>query len=292
MSQVGGAVALAAFEGWNDAADAATSVLEHLASVWPTQPVATIDPDDYYDFQVNRPSVSLVDGVTRRIEWPTTRLERCHPGGQALEATREVPAPPLGAWKPDADLVLVRGLEPNMRWRDYCDELLGLLTELGVDTLVVLGALLADAPHTRPVPVTGTAGDAELAESLGLSLSRYEGPTGIAGVVAEAAHRAGLRSVSLWAAVPHYVAQPPCPKAALALVRRVEDLLGLTIPHAPLEEQARRWQRRVDELAREDREVADYVQALEQREPADELPEATGDAIAREFERYLRRRQS
>lgn len=263
-------VLLAAFEGWNDAADAATGAIEHLERTWSATAVAAIDPEDYYDFQVHRPTVSLVDGNTRRIHWPTTRFSICSPPGA------------------DRDLVLVRGIEPNMRWRAFCEELLAVAAELGATMVVTLGALLADNPHTRPVPVSGTASD-PTAASLNLERSRYEGPTGLVGVLQDAAGRAGLPAASLWAAVPHYVAQPPCPKATVALLRRVEDLLDMPVPLGDLPEQARQWERHVDELAAQDGDVAEYVASLERREPAEELPEASGEAIAREFERYLRR---
>jgi proteasome assembly chaperone (PAC2) family protein len=264
-------VLIAAFEGWNDAADAATGAVEHLEAAWRGQPLVAIDPEDYYDFQVNRPIVSLIDGVTRRITWPTSRFSVARPPG----ASR--------------DVVLLRGIEPNMRWRGFCDDLLGICRELGVETAITLGALLADSPHTRPVPVMGTTSDAALSSRLGLQPSRYEGPTGIVGVFTDACTQAGLRAASFWAQVPHYVAQPPCPKATLALLRRVEDLLDLTIPLGELPDDARTWERGVDQLAEEDSEVADYVRSLEQREAETDLPEASGEAIAREFERYLRR---
>jgi hypothetical protein len=265
-------VLVSAFEGWNDAGDASTGAVEHLENVWEARPVAAIDPDDYYDFQVNRPLVSLAEGLTRRISWPTTRISIASPPG----ATR--------------DVVLVRGLEPNMRWRGFCEELIGVARDLGVELALTLGALLSDSPHTRPVPVSGTAYDAALATRLGLAASRYEGPTGIVGVFQDACTRALLPAVSFWAAVPHYVAQPPCPKATLALLRRVEDLVDIPVPLGDLPEQARAWERGVDELAREDGEVADYVRQLEEREAETDLPEASGEAIAKEFERYLRRR--
>ena len=265
-------VLIAAFEGWNDAADAASGAIDHLETVWDAQPLAALDPEDYYDFQVNRPTVSLVDGVTRRITWPTTRISTARPD----ESSR--------------DIVLIRGIEPNMRWRGFCDDLLGMATELGVKSAVTLGALLADSPHTRPVPVIGTTSDPAMSEQLGLQRSRYEGPTGIVGVFTEACAKSGLAAMSFWAQVPHYVAQPPCPKATLALLRRVEDLLDVTIPLGELPEAARAWERGVDRLAQEDSEVAEYVASLEEREAATDLPEASGEAIAREFERYLRRR--
>lgn len=262
---------LAAFEGWNDAGDAASSAVDHLVTVWGATLLGAVDPDEFYDFQVNRPTVSLVDGLARRITWPTTRLYLCSPPGSRR------------------DVVLMRGVEPNMRWRAFCAELLGAVHDLQASLVVTLGALLADTPHTRPVQVSGTAGDECTALRVGLERSRYEGPTGILGVFQDAADRAGVPAVSFWAAVPHYVAQPPCPKATLALLRRVEDLLDVAVPMGELPEEARAWETHVDELAREDSDVAEYVRSLESREPASELPEASGDAIAKEFERYLRR---
>ena len=262
-------VMIAAFEGWNDAADASTAAVEHLAQVWQAAPVASMDPDDYYDFQVNRPTVRLVDGVSRQIDWPTTRI-----GLARLD---------------ERDVVLVRGLEPNMRWRGFCEEIVELARDLGVGTVVTLGALLADSPHTRPVPVTGTASDSATAARLALDKSRYEGPTGIVGVLHDACVRAAVPSVSLWAAVPHYYAQPPCPKATVALLRRVEDVLDLPVPLGELPEEARAWERGVDEFADEDNDVAEYVRSLEAREEVTDLPEASGEQIAREFERFLRR---
>jgi proteasome assembly chaperone (PAC2) family protein len=265
-------VMLAAFEGWNDAGDAATATIEHLERAWSATPVAALDPDDYYDFQVNRPMVQLVDGITRKISWPTTRVSVCTPPGG------------------ERDVVLVRGVEPNMRWRGFCDELVEIARALGVDLVVTVGALLADSPHTRPVPVSGTASDPATVTELALEASRYEGPTGIVGVFQDACSTAGMRAVSFWAAVPHYVATPPSPKATVALLRRIEDLLDVPVPLGELPEQSRAWERQVDELAAEDSDVAEYIASLEEREPATDLPEASGDAIAREFERYLRRR--
>ena len=265
-------VLLAAFEGWNDAGDSATSAVEHLEAEWSAEAVCAIDPDDYYDFQVNRPMVQLVDGLTRKITWPTTRISVCSPPGA------------------DRDVVLVRGVEPNMRWRGFCLELVEIAAALGVEMVVTLGALLADSPHTRPVPVSGTASDPAVAAELRLVASRYEGPTGIVGVFQDACTQTGMRAVSFWAAVPHYVATPPCPKATVALLRRVEDLLDIPVPLGDLPERARAWEHQVDELAAEDSDIAEYIASLEEREPETDLPEASGEAIAKEFERYLRRR--
>lgn len=266
-------VMLAAFEGWNDAGDAASSAIDHLIDVWAATSIGAIDPDDYYDFQVTRPNVRMVDGVTRDITWPTTRFAVARPAGSR-------------------DVVLVRGLEPNMRWRAFCDEIVELARDLGVERVITLGALLADAPHSRPVPVSGTASDDATIAELGLQRSRYEGPTGIVGVLIDACAMAGISAVSFWAAVPHYASQPPSPKVTAALLRRVEDVLDIAVPLGALPEQAAEWEQGITEMVNEDGEITDYVRQLEERD-ADAtggLSEASGDAIAQEFERYLRRR--
>jgi len=266
-------VMLCAFEGWNDAGDAASGAVLHLEEVWSATQIAEFDPEDYYDFQVNRPEATFDEGV-RAVSWPTTRLS--------------VARIPLAT----RDVVLVHGIEPSMRWRSFTQELLTAARDLGVEMVVTLGALLADSPHTRPVPVSGTSSDAGLSLRLGYEPSTYEGPTGIVGVLQDACAQAGIPAVSLWAAVPHYVAQPPCPKATLALLARIEDLLDVPVPLGELPEESRAWQIGVDELAAEDDEIAAYVRTLEEAVDTAELPEASGDAIAREFERYLRRRST
>ncbi|GAA3203879.1 PAC2 family protein [Actinocorallia longicatena] len=265
-------VLVAAFEGWNDAGEAASGVIAHLAESWNAEQIVELDPDDYYDFQVTRPLVEFDEETDeRRIVWPTTRVSVAR-----LDNGR--------------DVVLLHGIEPNMRWRAFCREITEVMSRLGVKTAIMIGALLADAPHTRPVPVTGAATDPGLASVLDLEPSRYEGPTGILGVLQDGLTRNGMATVSLWAAVPHYVSSPPSPKATLALLRRVEDILDVTVPLGELPEQSRAWEEGVNELAEQDTEVAEYVRTLEEQKDAAELPEATGDSIAREFERYLRRR--
>ncbi|MEU2868173.1 PAC2 family protein [Streptomyces olivoreticuli] len=269
-------VMICAFEGWNDAGDAASSAVAHLDREWKGEVFGALDAEDYYDFQVNRPTIWL-DGGVRKVTWPTTRLSVVRTGG-------------AGGKGAPRDLVLVRGIEPSMRWRSFCNEILGFAHELGVELVVVLGSLLGDTPHTRPVPVSGVTSDPDLARTMDLEESRYEGPTGIVGILQEACAHAGVPAVSLWAAVPHYVSQPPNPKATLALLNRLEDLIDLRIPLGDLPEDARAWQLGVDQLAAEDSEVAEYVQSLEEARDTADLPEASGEAIAREFERYLRRR--
>jgi proteasome assembly chaperone (PAC2) family protein len=263
---------IAAFEGWNDAGEAASGAVAHLERVWEAEPVGELDPEDYHDFQVSRPTVQLDDDGRRSITWPTTRLSWARPPGS------------------ERDVVLVRGIEPSMRWKSFTREVLGYAEKLGVRTVVTLGALLADVPHTRPIPVTTTSEDEGLLERLAIEPSRYEGPTGILGILQDAAGRAGLPGLSLWAAVPHYVGQSPSPKATLALLRRVEEMLDVTVPLGELPEDARAWERGVDELAEEDGEIGDYVRQLERAKHPAEQPDASGEAIAREYERYLRRR--
>jgi len=265
-------VVIAAFEGWNDAADAASSVVDHLSEVWGARVVAAVDPEDFYDFQVNRPTVGLDENGHRKLTWPSTQVSVCSPPG-------------LGR-----DIILVRGIEPNMRWRQFAAEVLAACDELGGQLVVTLGALLADTPHTRPIPVSGTASEPELVDRLRLDEPTYEGPTGIVGVLQDACSKLDIPSVSYWAAVPHYVAQPPCPKATLALLGQIEELLQCSIPLRDLPDDARAWERGVDELAAEDDDVADYVRALEETRDTTDLPEASGEAIAKEFERYLKRR--
>ena len=267
-------ILIAAFEGWNDAADSASGVVDHLARVWDARLVAAIDPEDFYDFQVNRPTVGSDDHGHRRLTWPSTQLSVCSPPG----AVR--------------DVILLRGIEPNMRWRQFCAELLAASEELGAELVVTLGALLADTPHTRPIPVSGTASEPEIVDRLKLEQSNYEGPTGIVGVFQDACTLADIPAVSFWAAVPHYVSAPPSPKATLALLHRVEEVLDLEVPLGALPEESEEWEATVSEMAEEDDEVASYVRALEERGDTDlTLHEASGDAIAADFERYLRRRR-
>lgn len=265
-------VVIAAFEGWNDAAESATAVVDHLMKAWNARVVAVIDPEEYYDFQVNRPTVGIDDNGFRKLTWPSTHVSVASP-------------PDL-----DRDVILIRGIEPNMKWRQFTAELIAAIEELGGDLLVTLGALLSDSPHTRPIPVSGSSTEPDMLESLDLEQSTYEGPTGIVGVLQDACAKVDLPAVSYWAAVPHYVAQPPCPKATLALLSRLEDLFEVAMPLGDLPEEARAWERGVDELAEEDEDIADYVRSLEESRDTADLPEASGEAIAREFERYLKRR--
>jgi proteasome assembly chaperone (PAC2) family protein len=268
-------VLIAAFRGWNDGGQGATLGGGYLAKQWDAEEFAEIDSENFYDFQAVRPNVSLEDGLTRKLEWPTNTF---------LHA----PIPGL-----DRDAVILLGVEPNLRWKTYTSLVLGLVQELEVEMVVTLGSLLADVPHTRPAPVSAAASDPSLVEELGVEPSRYEGPTGIVGVLLDACRKEGLPSVSLWAAVPHYVSLAPSPRAALALCRRLGELVGADIDLAELEEAAEEYNEQVTEAVASDAETAAYVEELERRvdlmEAAEELP--SGESLAAELTRFLRERE-
>src|ERR671936_1152171 len=268
-------VLIAAFRGWNDGAQAATLAAGYLAKTWEAERFAQVDPEGFFDFQATRPHVSLEEGLTRRIDWPDTAVYHSRPDGL------------------DRDVVLLLGIEPNLRWRTFTQLVVGLARDLDVELVITLGALLADVPHTRSAPVTGSATDSELVERLGLSASRYEGPTGIVGVLHDACRQAGIPSASLWAAVPHYVSLTPSPRGALALCERLGALIGVQVQADELEEGARTYEEQVSEAVASDEETAAYVEELERR--ADTMEEQvdipSGDALAAELTRYLRERE-
>jgi predicted ATP-grasp superfamily ATP-dependent carboligase len=265
-------VLIAAFRGWNDGGQGASLAGAYLARAWAAVEFASIDPENFYDFQATRPTVSLEEGYTRRIDWPENSF---------------LHAPLPGARR---DAIIMLGVEPNLRWRTFGELVTGLAREFEVELVITLGSLLADVPHTRPSPVTGSATDPDLIDRLGLQASRYEGPTGMVGVLHDACSRAGLKSASLWAAVPHYVSLTPSPRAAKALVDRLAVLLGADVDTAELDEAADSYAQQVSEAVASDEETAAYVHELERR--VDELAEQgelpTGDAIAAELTRFLR----
>jgi proteasome assembly chaperone (PAC2) family protein len=272
-------VLISAFRGWNDGGQAATLAAGTLVRIWEARRFAEIDPEGFVDFQSTRPTVTLDGGMTRRIEWP--------------EITFHAAAIP-GA---DRDAVILLGVEPNYRWRAFDELVVGLARDLGIELVVTLGALLADVPHTRPAPVTGAASDLSLVEELGLQPSRYEGPTGIVGVLHDACRQAGIPSVSLWSAVPHYVSLAPSPRAARALCDRLGELLGVKIDLTELEEAEEVYAEQITEAVATDPETAAYVEELERRADSideliddDDLP--TGESLAAELTRYLRDRES
>ena len=269
-------VLIAAFRGWNDGAQAASLAAGYLARLWGADQIAEVDPEGFFDFQATRPHVSLVDGITRQIDWPETAFYHAKPRRR------------------DRDVLLLLGIEPNLRWGTFTELFVDHVQELGVELVVSLGALLADVPHTRPSPVTGSASDEDLVKELGLSTSRYEGPTGIIGVLHDACNKAGIPSASLWAAVPHYVSLTPSPRAASALCERLGALLGVKIDTAELDQAAETYEEQVSQAVASDEETAAYVEELEQRadtvEDDFELP--SGDALAAELTRYLREREA
>lgn len=270
-------VLIAAFHGWNDGGSAATLAASFVRQSLDAVRFASIDPDDYIDFQQTRPRVSLTEGMTREISWPD--IEFFHaalPGG-------------------NRDVVICIGTEPNLRWKAFTNEIADLASELGVDLALTLGGLLADTPHTRPVPVTGAAHDGELARRLGLRRSRYEGPTGIVGVVHDTFARRSIASASLWAAVPHYIAANTNPAAALALVRQVEGILDVHLHPDELESATEVFMRQIAQVLESDEETAAYVRELERRDTDDDEDDddaiPTGDELAEELQRFLRERR-
>jgi proteasome assembly chaperone (PAC2) family protein len=264
------AVLICAFRGWNDGGEAASTAAAYLRDRWSAKRFARLDPEEFYDFQVSRPFVRLEDGVTRRIEWPANDF--------------------FHAALPQRDVVVLLGIEPNVRWKTYVGSLVETAKGLEVDSFVTLGAFLADVPHTVPSPIAGTAPDPDLAERLGIATSRYEGPTGIVGVLQDAAARAGMGSVSFWAAVPHYLPAGPNPKAALALVEKLSTFLDVPVETDTLSRAAATWEEQVSQMVEQNDDLKGYVQRLEEGagrgEDMGDIP--TGDALAAELERFLR----
>src|SRR5215207_6529825 len=268
-------VLITAFRGWNDGGQGASLAAGFLARTWQAARFADIDPETFFDFQATRPHVSLVEGVTRQIDWPDNAFYHA-----------EIPGT-------DRDAMLLLGIEPNVRWRTFTTLVAELATDLGVELVVTLGSLLADVPHTRPSPVTGSASDAELVERLGLQASRYEGPTGIVGVLHDACKQAGIPSASLWAAVPHYVSLAPSPRAAQALCDRLSSLLDVDIDTEELRQAGEAYAEQVSAAVATDEETQAYVEELEQRtdEMPDEIQIPSGEALAAELTRFLRDRE-
>ena len=271
-------VMVIAFSGWNDAGEAATGAASHLLYSWTDletdvvpELIAEVDPEEFYDFQVNRPMVEVDDSSIRSLTWPGTQI--------------------YGLRTPDLahDFVVVRGVEPSMKWKTFAADILDLADDLEIDLVITLGAMLADTPHTRPITVSGSGAHPDIARRLGVEISKYEGPTGILGVIQDACVRRGIDAVSLWAGIPHYASSAPSPKATLALINALEDFLEISLPQGDLPDDATSWEAEVSEMAKEDADVAEYVKALEESKDSSDLPEATGESIARELERFLRR---
>jgi len=266
---------IAAFEGWNDAGNAASSAVDYLVDMLRAKEHATLDPEDYHDFQVNRPIASRDEEGNRLITWPGTVVYVANLRGSVPRR-----------------LILVRGIEPSMRWRQFSTEILDHARKLGVTSLLTLGALLVDSPHTRPLPIFLTSEDADARALLDLERSDYDGPTGIVGVLGHDAQHRGITTYSMWVGIPHYIAHPPSPMGTVQLLGQIEALIREEFDYAGLGDAAEAWERGADDLMEEDEEIAAHVAQLESVVDEAALPEASGDAIAAEFEKYLRRRDT
>jgi proteasome assembly chaperone (PAC2) family protein len=272
-----------AFGGWSDAGEAATGVINHLLTTlssdsdspeFAPELIAEVDSEDFYDFQVNRPLIFVDDSMIRSLTWP----------GVQIFGLRN----PTG----ERDFVVVRGVEPSMRWRGFASQLLDLADDLEVELVITLGSMLADTPHTRAIPVSGTGAHPDIAARLGVEVSRYEGPTGILAVIQDGCVRRGIDAVALWAAVPHYANASPSPKATLALVNGLEDFLEINLPQGDLHEHAREWENSVNEMVKEDSDIEEYIKTLEESKDATEISDDSGEELAREVERFLRRQNN
>lgn len=264
-----GRLLVVAFEGWNDAGDAASGAVEALKELLNVEPIAEVDPEDYFDYQFNRPTVAHTDEGDRALVWPSVTIY-----GPAEEG----------------EVFLMLGTEPSRNWKSFTAEVLETIEDREITGIVFLGAMLADVPHTRPISIFVTSENESVRRAHTFERSSYEGPVGILSVVAEAAEKAGIRTVSIWASVPHYVHSVPSPKATLALMKKLEELIGIAIPHGDLEEQAVAWESSIDTLAGDDDDMASYIEQLERARDTVDSPEASGEAIAQEFEKYLRKR--
>ena len=272
-----------AFGGWSDAGEAATGVINHLLSTlssdcdspeFAPELIAEVDSEDFYDFQVNRPLIFVDDSMIRSLTWP----------GVQIFGLRN----PTG----ERDFVVVRGVEPSMRWRGFASQLLDLADDLEVELVITLGSMLADTPHTRAIPVSGTGAHPDIAARLGVEVSRYEGPTGILAVIQDGCVRRGIDAVALWAAVPHYANASPSPKVTLALVNGLEDFLEINLPQGDLHEEAREWEKSINEMVKEDSDIEEYIKTLEESKDATEISDESGEELAREVERFLRRQNN
>ena len=274
-----------AFGGWSDAGEAATGVVTHLLTVLGSSDsegvdsdastlIGELDSEDFYDFQVNRPLIFVDSSMIRSLTWPGVQI--------------------FGVQNPnsDRDFILVRGVEPSMKWRTFASEILDLAEDLEVELVITLGSMLADTPHTRAIPVSGTGAHPDIATRLGVEVSRYEGPTGILAVIQDGCVRRGIDAIALWAAVPHYANATPSPKATLALVNGLEDFLDISLPQGDLPESALAWESAVNEMVKEDSDIEEYIKTLEESKDANEISDESGEELAREVERFLRRQNN
>jgi PAC2 family len=287
-SFLSGRLLVVAFEGWNDAGEAASGAVRTLQDVLSVTPIAEVDPELYFDYQFNRPTVSTDDDGRRRLEWPTAIMygptePGVAPHGLADDAQLQVSGNNVG------NIYLLLGTEPSRSWKSFTAEILDAALAADISAVVFLGAMLADVPHTRPISIFASSENAQVRSELQIERSTYEGPVGILGAIAEASEDVGIPTVTIWASVPHYVHNAPSPKAMLALIDKLEELVDVTIPRGNLVEEASAWETGIDALAADDEEMAQYIEQLEQARDTVDSPEASGEAIAQEFERYLRR---
>lgn len=285
-----GRLLVVAFEGWNDAGDAASGAVRMLKDLLDLSPIVEVDAEKYFDFQFNRPTSTTDDGGRRVLVWPSVTIY-----GPAPVRARKTRIP-----AGDADLTVsgdnssniyvLLGTEPSRNWRSFTAEIMAAVRASRITGIVMLGAMLADVPHTRPISVFATSENAGVRKELGLERSGYEGPVGILSVLGDAAEGSGIPTLAIWASVPHYVHNAPSPKATLALIDRLEKIIDVMIPRGDLVSQAAAWETGIDALASNDDDMASYIEQLERARDTVDSPEASGEAIAQEFERYLRKR--
>ena len=279
-----GRILVVAFEGWNDAGEAATNAVRMIRDAMPLTPVLDVDPELYMDYQFNRPTVGVDEHGDKQLTWPGATMYGPAAPVRGVEPEEE-PEPRI-----DRDnLFVLLGVEPSRSWRGFVAEIMDAALVADVEGIVMLGAMLADVPHTRPISTFASSEDGDLRTELDLERSSYEGPVGILSVISDAAGKVGIPTISIWASVPHYVHNAPSPKATLALIERLEGVLGVTVPRGDLDDEAEAWENGIDALAGDDEDMAAYIEQLEKARDTVDSPEASGEAIAREFERYLRR---
>ncbi|MEJ3404107.1 PAC2 family protein [Rathayibacter sp. YIM 133350] len=286
---LGGRILVVAFEGWNDAGEAASGAVRSLKEELDLIEIFSVDPELYFDYQFNRPTATLGDDGRRYLEWPGAVLYGpAVPTGQVASLAEDAALQVSGA--NTGNIYLLLGTEPSRSWKNFAADVIDSALAADISAIVFLGAMLADVPHTRPISLSSSSDNPELRAELGLERSSYEGPVGILSVIADAAERAGIPTLSIWASVPHYVHNAPSPKAMLALIDRLEELVDVTIPRGDLVSEAEAWESGIDALAADDEDMAAYIAGLEQARDTVDSPEASGEAIAQEFEKYLRHR--
>lgn len=278
-NRLSGRVLVVAFEGWNDAGEAATGVVKTLRDARDVHPIAEFDAESYFDYQFNRPVVTTGEDGNRKLLWPTVTVYG--PAGSDLSSAETSDEP---------EVFLLLGTEPARNWKTFTTEIMDVIQSRKIDVIVMLGAMLADVPHTRPISIFVSSENADLRSLLGVERSSYEGPVGILSVIAAEAESAGIPTVSIWASVPHYVHNAPSPKATLAMIERLEELVEVDVPRGDLPDESAAWEDGINALAEDDSDMANYIEQLERARDTVDSPEASGEAIAEEFERYLRKR--